>query len=108
MPEIQDAIAKSAPLWRKVSVRRGELRAMAWAFCVAASLATGEHRGAFVHVLAEAAAAEEEAAPPGSTTVACLKALSEECWKILDAGGAECNWRVVMQSLKRSIRTIFI
>lgn len=76
---------------------------MSWAFCVSASLATGEHRSAFANILSEAATAD-----PYSTAVTSLKALCEECWSILDAGGADCNWRMVMKSLKRSIHTIFI
>ncbi|KAM3504755.1 hypothetical protein MY10362_003364 [Beauveria mimosiformis] len=102
VPEIHDALEKCVPLWDKVSFGGGELRCMSWAFCVSASLATGQDRSVFAHVLSEAAAADRN-----STTVACLKTISEECWRIGDAGGVECNWRTVMQSLKQSIHTIF-
>ncbi|EGX93793.1 C6 transcription factor, putative [Cordyceps militaris CM01] len=103
VPEIHDTLERSVPLWEASSFGHGELRSMSWAFCVSASLATGHHRAAFSNVLAEAAMVD-----PSSTTVACLRALSEECWKILDGGGADCNWRLVMQHLKPSIWTIFI
>lgn len=103
VPEIQDALEKSVPLWQKITLRHGELRYMSWAFCVSASLATGDHRCAFSNILSEAATAE-----PYSTTVACLKALSEECWSILDTGSADCNWETVMHNLKRSIHALFI
>ncbi|KAM3490681.1 hypothetical protein MY3957_006006 [Beauveria namnaoensis] len=103
VPEIRDALEKSVPQWDKVSFGAGELRCMSWAFCVSASLATGAHRSVFANVLTEAATAD----PSSSATVACLKAVTEECWKIGDAGGDECNWRTVMQSLKQSRHTIF-
>ncbi|OAA72582.1 Zn(2)-C6 fungal-type DNA-binding domain protein [Cordyceps fumosorosea ARSEF 2679] len=103
VPEIHAALEKAVPLWQGCSFHRQGLKSVAWAFCVSASLATGHHRRAFSSVLAEAATSDES-----WTAATRLKALSEECWKISDTGGADCDWRAIMQSLKPSMQTMFV
>lgn len=103
VPEIQDALEKSISLWKKASFCHGELRSMSWPFCVSASLAVGEQRSVFADILNEAVAAD-----PWSATLESLKSMSEESWRILDAGNAECDWEVVVRNLKQSVRGGFI
>ncbi|KAK5996531.1 ustiloxin B cluster transcription factor ustR [Cladobotryum mycophilum] len=104
VPEIQQTLDKAIPLWQELSPSLDNLKRLSWAFCVSASLASGAQRVVFDKVLSDAASTD-----PLSRTVVCLRALVDECWKILDAGAPSCNWETVMRKLGHSVHgTLFV
>ena len=101
VPEIQQSVNRAVSAW-ELCPSAFNLKALAWPYCVSASLAVGPQRDMFRRLIQEASPAE-----PTLGNLVDLKSVVEECWRGFDGRKSErdvsCDWKEVMQRLNLSI-----
>ena len=100
VPEIQQSVSRAISAW-ELCPSAINLKALAWPYCVSASLAVGSQRDIFRRLISEASAREPTL---GSID---LKTIVEECWRVFDGRKSErdvsCDWKEVKQRLNLNI-----
>jgi C6 transcription factor Pro1 len=101
VPEIQQTVDRAISAW-KLCPSSTNLKALAWPYCVSASLSVGSQRDMFRGLILEASSKE-----PTLGNLVGLKSVVEECWRSFDGRAsdrdASCDWKDVMQRLNLSI-----
>ncbi len=101
VPEIQQSVNRAVSAW-ELCPSAINLKALAWPYCVCASLAVGPQRDTFRKLMSEASSRE-----PTLGSFVDLKSVVEECWRGFDGRKSErdgpCDWKEVMQRLNLSI-----
>ena len=101
VPEIQQSVSRTVSAWELLPSAIN-LKALAWPYCVSASLAVGPQRDIFRSLISEAPPKE-----PRLGSLVHLKSVVEECWRGFDGRKSErnvsCDWKEVMQRLDLSI-----
>lgn len=101
VPEIQQSVNRAVSAW-ELCPSALNLKALAWPYCVSASLAVGSQRDVFRRLISETSPRE-----PLLGSIVDLKSIVEECWRGFDGRKSErdmsCDWKEVMQRLNLSI-----
>lgn len=101
VPEIQQSVSRAVSAW-ELCPSAIDLKALAWPYCVSASLAVGSQRDVFRRLISEASARE-----PTLGSIVDLKTIVEECWRGFDGRKSErdvsCDWKEVKQRLNLNI-----
>ena len=101
VPEIQQSVSRAVSAW-ELCPSAINLKALAWPYCVSASLAVGSQRDMFRRLISEASARE-----PTLGSIVDLKTIVEECWRGFDGRKSErdvsCDWKEVKQRLNLNI-----
>lgn len=101
VPEIQQSVNRAVSAW-ELCPSALNLKALAWPYCVSASLAVGSQRDTFRRLISETSPRE-----PTLGSIVDLKSIVEECWRGFDGRKSErdvsCDWKEVMQRLNLSI-----
>ena len=101
VPEIQQSVSRAVSAW-ELYPSAINLKALAWPYCVSASLAVGSQRDIFRRLISEASARE-----PTLGSIVDLKTIVEECWRGFDGRtserGVSCDWKEVKQRLNLNI-----
>lgn len=101
VPEIQHSVSRAVSAW-ELCPSVINLKALAWPYCVSASLAVGSQRDIFRRLISEASARE-----PTLGSIVDLKTIVEECWRGFDGRKSErdvsCDWKEVKQRLNLNI-----
>ena len=101
VPEIQQSVHRAVSAW-ELCPSAVNLKALAWPYCVSASLALGSQRDMFRRLVSEASPRE-----PTLGGNVDLRLIVEECWRGFDGRQSErdvsCDWKEVMQRLNLSV-----
>lgn len=101
VPEIQQSVNRAVSAW-ELYPSFINLKALAWPYCVSASLAVGSQRDMFRRLISDASPRE-----PTLGSIVGLKSIVEECWRGFDGRKSErdvsCDWKEVMQRLNLTI-----
>ena len=102
VPEIQQSVHRAVSAW-ELCPSAINLKALAWPYCVSASLALGSQRDMFRRLVSEVS-------PPREPTLGGnvdLRLVVEECWRGFDGRKSDrdvsCDWKEVMQRLNLSV-----
>ena len=101
VPEIQQSVNRAVSAW-ELCPSAINLKALAWPYCVSASLAVGSQRDMFRRLISQASTSE-----PTLGSIIEMKLVVEECWRGFDGRKSEremlCDWKDVMQRLNLSV-----
>ena len=101
VPEIQQSVSRAVSVW-ELYPSAINLKALAWPYCMSASLAVGSQRDIFRRLISEASTRE-----PTLNSIVELKTIVEECWRGFDGRKSErdvsCDWKEVKQRLNLNI-----